>query len=158
MHVPHTACTATDVAESRRQQCPLCARVLPCLRAPCPYLRVPFLCAGPTLARALPMPRAFCLHAFAMSLLRATHLPTPCACPTLLIELAMYVMPAVFDGCYYCIFGNTLTIPHALSLSLFCPTLTVCPIIRLTHAWRGPALRTCHVYICVHVYVCVSVV
>ena len=48
--VPHTACTTTDVAKNRRQQRPLCARVLPCLRAPCPYLRVPFLRAGLTLA------------------------------------------------------------------------------------------------------------
>jgi len=28
----------------------LCARVLPCLRAPCPYLRVPILRPGPTFA------------------------------------------------------------------------------------------------------------
>ena len=42
MHVPHTACTNTDVAKTRRQQRTLCARVPPCLRAPCPYLRCPF--------------------------------------------------------------------------------------------------------------------
>jgi len=134
MHVPHTTCTATDVAKTQRQQRPLCARVLPCLHALCPYLRVLFL-----------------------RLLQATHVQTHYACPTLLIVLAMYVIPAVFSGCYYCICGNTLTTPHALSLSLFCPTLTVCPISRLTHAWRGPPLRACHVYIRVQVYVCVSV-
>ena len=108
-------------------------------------------------ALALPMLRAFCLHAFVTSLLRAIHMPTPCACSTLHIVLAMYVMPAFFSGCYYCMCRNTLTTPHALSLPLFCPTLTVCPITRLTHAWRGPPLRACHVYIRVQVYVCVSV-
>jgi len=50
MHVPHTAWTATDVAKTRRQQHHLSALVLPCLRALWPYLRVPFLRAGPTLA------------------------------------------------------------------------------------------------------------
>jgi len=50
MHVPHTTRIATDIAKPRRQQHPLCARVLPCLRALCPYLRVLFLRAGPTLA------------------------------------------------------------------------------------------------------------
>jgi len=50
MHAPHTACTVTDVAKTGRQQRPLCAHVLPCLRALCPYLRVPFLHAGRTLA------------------------------------------------------------------------------------------------------------
>jgi hypothetical protein len=50
MHVPHTTCIATDVAKTRRQQHPLCARVLPRLRALCHYLCVLFFCAGPTLA------------------------------------------------------------------------------------------------------------
>ena len=50
VHVPHTACTTTDVSKNQRQQHPLCARVLPCLRAPCPYLRVPISRPGPTLA------------------------------------------------------------------------------------------------------------
>jgi len=50
VHFPHTACSTTDVSENRRFQSPLCARVLPCLRAPCPYLRVPILRPGPTLA------------------------------------------------------------------------------------------------------------
>ena len=50
MHVPHSACTATDVAKTRCQRHHLCVLVLPCLRAQCPYLRVPFLHAGQTLA------------------------------------------------------------------------------------------------------------
>ena len=78
MHVTHTACTDTDVAKTRRQQRPLCARVPPCLHAPCPYLRCPFCAQARHLPDcALPMPRAFYLHAFATSLLRGTHLPTP---------------------------------------------------------------------------------
>jgi len=122
---------------------PLPARAL-FARRPDTCLLVPCLCHVRSVCTRLPR------H-------RATHLPTPCACPTLLVVLAMYVMPALFCGHYYCMCRNTLTIPHALSLSLFCPTLTVCPITRLTHAWRGPPLRACHAYICVHVYVCVSV-
>jgi len=89
-----------------------------------------------------------------MSLLRATHLPTPCACPTLLIVLVMYVIPAVVSGCYYCMCGSTLTISLALSLSLFCPSLNVCPITRLMYAWRGPPLRVC-VRVCVYTCACV---
>ena len=42
-----------------------------------------------------------------------------------------------------------------LSLSTVQPP--VCPTTRLTHAWRGPPLRACHVYIRVQMYVCVSV-
>jgi len=110
-------------------------------------------------ARALPKPHAFCLHAFATSLLWLIHIPTPCACPTLLIVLAMYVMPTVFCAYYHCMCGNTFTIQHAFFflLSLSYPTSTVCPITRPTHAWRGPPLRACHVYIHAHVYVCVCV-
>jgi len=158
------ACSTHSLHRHRRSQTPTSTTPFVCA---CAFLLArtifPTCCACPFCAqarhlpaRALPMPRAFCLHAFATSLLRAAHLPTPCACPTLLIVLAMYVVPAVFGGCYYCMCGNTLTIPHAVSLSLFCPTLTVCPITRLTHAWRGPPLRACHVYIRVHVYVCVT--
>ena len=69
--------------------------------------------------------------------------------------LAMYVMPAVFGGSYHCMCGNTLTIPHAPSFSVFCPTPTVCPLTRLTHAWRGPPLHACHV--CIRVHACVRV-
>jgi len=67
----------------------------------------------------------------------------------------MYVMPAVFGGCYHCVCGNTLTIPHAPSLSLFWPTSTVCPLTRPTHTWKGPPLLAC--LVCIRVHVCVSV-
>jgi len=121
-------------------------------------------------ARALPMPRAFCLHAFAMSLLRLTHLPTPCACPTLLIVLATYFMPAVFGGCYYCMCGNTVTIPHALSLSLFCPTPCLPhyqaharvegsspPRVSCVYPRADVCVRECHVSVCVRACVYVRV-
>jgi len=105
-----------------------------------------------------------------------THLPTPCACPTLLIVLAMYVMPALFSGCYYCMCGNTPTKPHALSLSLFCPTLTVSvphyqaharvegsspPRVSCVYLRACVCVRECHVNFCVracvHVRVCLGV-
>jgi len=113
---------------------------------------------------------AFCLHAFAMSLLRVTHLPTPCACPTLLIVLAMYIMPAVFSGCYYCMCGNTLTIPHALSFSLFCPTPCLSHYqaharvegsspsrVSCEYPRADVCVRECHVSVCVRACVCVRI-
>jgi len=78
-----------------------------------------------------------------------------CDMHTVVIAPAMYVMCSVTGGCYHCMCGNTLTITHAPSLSLLCPTPTVCPLTRLTHAGRGPPLRTCHV--CIRVYVCACV-
>ena len=108
----NTTQNTLDVEKDRRQQNPLCARMLslvapviplpahalrhcacacseccPCLRLPCPYLHAPFVIAN---------------------------------APTL------YVMPVVFSGCYHCMCGNTLTIPP--SLSLFCPAPTVSPL------------------------------
>jgi len=99
-------------------------------------------------------PSAFCLHVFATSLLRVIHIPTPWACPTLLIVFAMYVMPAVFSGCYHCMCGNTLTIPHAFSLFLFFPTSTVWPITKPTYTcarvytWHARACFTVCVNAC----------
>jgi len=69
--------------------------------------------------------------------------------------LALYIMHVVVSGCYHCMCGNTLTVPHAPSLSLFCPTSTVSPNTRLMRAGMGTSLRACHVYICVRVCVCV---
>jgi len=66
-------------------------------------------------------------------------------------------MPAVFGGCYHCMCGNTLTIPHAPSLCLFCPTSTFSPLTTLTHAGRGFPLRLCHVCVGVRECVCVRV-
>jgi len=86
VHVPHIACTTIDVTKNPRHQRPLCARELPCLRASCPTCACPLRAQARHLpARALPMPRAFYLRAFATSLLRAIHIQTLCACPTLLI-------------------------------------------------------------------------
>jgi len=88
-------------------------------------------------ALALPMLRAFCLHAFVTSLLRAIHMPTPCACSTLHIVLAMYVMPAFFSGCYHCTCGEILSLYPMLFLSLSSaqPPLS------------APFPGACHVYI-----------
>jgi len=69
---------------------------------------------------------------------------------------ALSVMSAVFGGCYRCMCGNTFTIPHDPSLSLFCPTSTLSPLPRPTHAGRGNPLRACHVCIHVRVGVCAS--
>jgi len=54
---------------------------------------------------------------------------------------ALYVTPPVFGACYRCMCGNTLTMPHTPSLSLFRPTSTVSPLTRLTHAGRGTPLH-----------------
>jgi len=67
---------------------------------------------------------------------------------------ALCVMPTVFGGCYCGMCGNTLTIPHGPSLSLFCPTSTLSPLLRPVHAGRGYPLRVCHVCICMRVCVC----
>ena len=66
---------------------------------------------------------------------------------------ARCVMSAVLGGCYCGMCRNTLTIPHGPSLSLFCPTFTLSPLPRPTHAGRGNPLRVCHV--CIRVRVCV---
>jgi len=79
---------------------------------------------------------------------------------------ALYAMPAVFGACYHCMCGNTLTIPHAPSLSV----VWAQPhrLTRLTHEGRGTPLRACHVYpracvrlrawhVCVYVRACVYV-
>jgi len=73
--------------------------------------------------------------------------------------LAMYVMPAVFGGSCHCMCGNTLTIPHAPSLSVFCPTLTVCPLPdSRTRGGVFLSTRVMCVSACTCVYACVSCV
>jgi len=67
---------------------------------------------------------------------------------------ALSVMPAVFGGCYRCMCGNTLTIPHGHSLSLFFPTSTLSPHPMPTHVGRGNSPRACHVCIRVRVSAC----
>jgi len=73
--------------------------------------------------------------------------------------LSLFVMPVNNNksahGCYHCMCGNTLAIPHAPSLSLFCPTSTVFPLTRLMRTRRETSLRVCHVCICARVCVCV---
>jgi len=74
--------------------------------------------------------------------------------PRLIVHTpALCIMPTIFGGCYCGTCGNTLTIPHGSSLSLFCPTSTLSPLTRPTHAERGNPLRVCHV--CIRVRVCV---
>jgi len=63
------------------------------------------------------------------------------------------IIAAVLGGCYCCVCGNTLTIPHGPSLSLFCPTSTLSPLPRPSHVGRVNPLRACHV--CIRVRVCV---
>ena len=89
----------------------------------------------------MPLP-AHALRARMSSLRLIAHTPALC------------VMPTVFGGCYCGMCGNTLTIPHGLSLSRFCPTSTLSPLLRPKHAGRGNPLRACHVCICVRVCVC----
>jgi len=94
------------------------------------------------------------------SSLRATHFPTPCQCPALPIVLDMYVMPAVYGGCYHCRCGNTLTIPHALSLSLLAHAHVEGPSpprVSCVHARACVCVRACHVSVCVRACVCVRV-
>jgi len=149
MHVPHTTCTATDVAKARHQQRPLCARVLPCLRALCPHLRVLFLrsfCALHLPARALPMPCAFCLHAFA-----SHHFGRPTSQP-----LASVLLCSLYLICTSCpLFTVVVITVGAEILSLY--PMPFLFLSWLTHTWRGPPLRACHVFMRVHVYVCVRV-
>ena len=57
--------------------------------------------------------------------------------------------------CCHCMCGNTFTIPHAPSLSLFCPTSTLSPLARLTREGRSTSLRARHV--CIYVRACVRV-
>jgi len=143
------ACSTRSLHRNRRSQNQMSARVLPCLRAPYPYLRVPILRAGLTLACSCLAYAACVLFARVCHVIFwATHLPTTCACPTLLIVLSMYVMSTLFGGCYYCMCGNTLTIPHTLSLSLFCPTLNVCPMTRLTRGGVLPSVRVMCISAC----------
>jgi len=72
----------------------------------------------------------------------------------------LYVMPAVFSGCYHCICGHTLTIPHAplLSLSSAQPPKSS-PLL----GWRTrggvlPSVRVTCVSACMCACVCVSCV
>jgi hypothetical protein len=159
MHVPHTACTATDVAKPRRQQRPLCARVITCLRVPCPYLRVPFLRAGPTLACSCLAYAACVLFArIATSLLRATHYQ-PLARALLCSLYLLCTSCPLFSVVVITICAEILSLYPMPFLSLSSDQLSLSAITRLTHAWRGPPLRAGHasVYIRVQVYVCVSV-
>jgi len=68
---------------------------------------------------------------------------------------ALYVMPPVFSACYRCKCGNTLTIPHTPSLSLFRPTSTASPVTRMTNAGRATPLRLVS---CVYPRACVACV
>jgi len=68
---------------------------------------------------------------------------------------ALCVTPTVFGGCYCGMCKNTLTMPHNPSLSLFCITSTLSPLLRPMHARRGNPLRVCHVCIRVRHGVCV---
>jgi len=111
-----------------------------CARAARPCACPSRVQARPLPARALPIPPALYFHAHA---------------------LTMYVMSAVFGGCCPCMCGNTLTILHPPSLFLL-PNLHSLPLIRLTHAGRGPPFCACHVCILAHVcvracHVCVCV-
>jgi len=92
------------------------------------------------LQREMPLP-AHALRACVSAPRLIAHAPVLC------------VIPAVFSGCYCGMCGNTLTIPHDPSLSLFCPTSTLSPLPRPTHAGRVDPLRACHV--CIRVRVCV---
>jgi len=92
------------------------------------------------LPRQMPLP-AHALRAHKSSPRLIAHTPALC------------VMPTVFGSCYCGMCGNTLTIPHGPSLSLFCPTSTLSLLLRPTHAGRGNPLRVCHV--CIRVRVCV---
>ena len=93
------------------------------------------------LPHQMPLP-AHALHTRISSQTLIAHTPALC------------VMPTVFGVCYCGMCANTLTIPHGPSLSLFCPTSTLSPLLRPMHAGRGNPLRVCHMCICVHVCVC----
>jgi len=106
-----------------------------------PTSKKPFVCTYVSLLpREMPLP-AHALGARVSGLRLIAHAPALC------------VMPAVFGGGYCGMCGNTLTIPHGPSLSLFCPTSTLSLLPRPTHAGRGNPLRACHV--CIRVRVCV---
>ena len=94
-------------------------------------------------------------HAPALYVALACACHAPTSAPLVIAHApALYVMPAVFGGCCHCICRNTLTIPHAPSLSFFFPTSTVSPLTRLTRALTrsgGTPLRACHVCIRVRV-------
>jgi len=84
-------------------------------------------------------------------------------------EPALYVMPAVFGGCYRCTCRNTLTIPHAplLSLSSAQPppssplpiwhTRGVPPRVSCVYLRACVRVRACHVCVCVRACGCVRV-
>ena len=194
VHDPHTGCTTTDITKNQRQQHPFRECLLPCLRAPCPYLCMPFSRTGPTLACSCLAYAAYVLFAHVCHVITSGYPRTkPLRVSTLLIvhglinipcnandvhrarlphtcmrqahsslithALAMYVMPAVFGGSCHCMCGNTLTIPHAPSLSVFCPTLTVC--LLPDSRTRGGVLlstRVMCVSACMRVCACVSCV
>jgi len=109
----------------------------------CAYLRKSPLRAVmfSLLPRQMPLP-AHALRARMSSPRLIAHTPALC------------VMPTVFGGFYGGMCRNTLTIPHGPSLSLFCPTSTLSPLLRPKHAGRGNPLRVCPVCIRVHVCVC----
>jgi len=158
----HCACSTHSLHHHRRRQIPtsttpfvctcasLLARTMPLparalfSRRPDTCLLVPCLCRVRSVARVCHVITSGDPHTNLLRVSCSAH----CTC---------YLRHACCFGCYHCRCGNTLIIPHALSLSLFCQTSTIFPMTRLKHAWRVPRLRTCHVYIRVHVYVCVRV-
>jgi len=108
------------------------------------------------------MPRAFCLHAFAMSLLRATHLPTPCACPTLLIVLAMWRAGVRVRECHVSVCVRAC-VRVRVCLGVFayvctCAILRACVCVYLrvrAYVCACVCVLECHVSVCMHVCGCV---
>jgi hypothetical protein len=82
------------------------------------------------------------------------HSPT-CAPVVIAHAQALYVMPAVFSACYRCMCGNTVTIPHAPSLSVVYAQPQPSPALRGSHT-RGGELPSARV-MSIRVRVCVCV-
>ena len=82
------------------------------------------------------------------------HSPT-CAPVVIAHSQALYVMPPVFSACYRCMCGNTVTIPHAPSLSVVYAQPQSSSVLRSSHT-RGGELPSARV-MSIRVRVCVCV-
>ena len=94
----------------------------------------------------------------------ALYIVVACTCHTLTFApfviahaQALYAMPAVLGACYCCMYGNTLTIPHAPPLSVACAQPPLSPALPGSHTRGGELpLRVSCLSACVCEFACVA--
>jgi len=98
------------------------------------------------------VPRPFLIpHAPALYIVVACTCHAPTCAPFVNAHAqALYAMPAVFGACYRCMCGNTLTIPHAPSLSVACAQPPPSPTLPGSHTREGelPSARVMSIRVC----------